>query len=180
MEINEAKALSPDNALDFKVVNNLPLLHGVIQESMRLHPVCTYAPRLVAPEGCFVDGLKIPAGTIVAVSAAVSHSDTSVYPDPEHFNPERWNSGNQAVHTHMMAWTKGSRVCAGQSLAMMEMKLAIVRLLEKYKMSLASEQTLDDMKGINIEEIMMPKGRKCMLIFSALEDVAEKAKDVAN
>lgn len=172
-ELKRAASESANNALDFKTLNALPILNGVVQETLRLHPACAYAPRLVPSDGAFIDGVVVPGGTIVSVSATVSQFNREVFPAPNVFDPQRWQCSNQAMRDMMMVWTKGVRICAGQNLALMEMKLAIARMIERYTVRLASDQTSRDMAAINVEEIMLPRGRKCMLVFDPIGSPGE-------
>ena len=62
-------------------------------------------------------------------------------------------------------FSKGSRACLGKSLAMMELKLITAALLRSYETGLSPTATEDCMTMMD-HFLVLPKGRKCELIFS--------------
>lgn len=68
-----------------------------------------------------------------------------------------------------MPFTKGTRVCMGQNMAVMEMKIATATLLMQYAVNLAPEMTDGDM-DITDHFALVPKGRKCLLTFSKVPE----------
>ena len=90
-----------------------------------------------------------------------------VFPDHESFKPQRWietNGGTSEMREHMFVWGYGNRICAGQNMAIMEIKIMAARITEKYNLRLASEKTHDDMVMMD-HFIGFAKGHSCPLIF---------------
>ena len=98
----------------------------------RLNPgIPGHLPRVVPPAGAVFDGLPLPPGTVVSMSAWLMHHDEAAFgPDPTAFDPERWinQSGSQekadlirAREKCMVPFGRGSRNCLGQALAMCEL-----------------------------------------------------------
>ena len=80
---NEVLGLS-DNFTDAEL-ERLPVLHAVIEETLRLYGAApTPLPRVVPTGGIQLGGYHLPAGTDVATQSWTLHRD------PENFsNPER-------------------------------------------------------------------------------------------
>ena len=68
----------------------------------------------------------------------------------------------------MLVWGKGTRICLGQNMATMEMKILVSRVIDKFTVKLASEQTHDDMVMTD-HFTLIPKGLKCPLVFGVAE-----------
>jgi cytochrome P450 len=75
------------------------------------------------------------------------------------------SGGSDVMRAHMLVFGRGSRMCLGRAIAMMQMRLAVAAVARRFAtVRLASAQTLDDMRQTD-HFILMPKGHKCMLVF---------------
>lgn len=63
-----------------------------MREALRMHPaVGQLLERIVPAGGATIDGVHLPAGTIVGINPWVAARDPAVYgSDAEVFRPERW------------------------------------------------------------------------------------------
>jgi len=84
-------------------------------------------------------GYALPPGTIVATQAWSMHREPSVFPSPDTFLPERWlessstTSDQLSIMTaHMMPFGTGSRVCGGQNLAQVMLKIAVASFARNF------------------------------------------------
>ncbi|HLL80876.1 MAG TPA: cytochrome P450, partial [Ktedonobacteraceae bacterium] len=68
----------------------LPYLEWVLNESMRLYPPAWTQGRR-AVEAFDLDGVHLPAGTMVMFSQWVIHRLPEIWGDAEVFRPERWD-----------------------------------------------------------------------------------------
>lgn len=102
-------ALSPDFTNDD--VKHLPYLNRVVQETLRLYPaVPAGLARTVPPgDGVTFAGRWLPAGTTVLAQAYSLHRDPVAFPDPERFDPSRWENPTQAMKDSFMPFGGGSR-----------------------------------------------------------------------
>jgi cytochrome P450 len=96
---------------------DLPLLHSVVAETLRLH-----SPNLLSIRRttCPVDlgGHSLPTGTRVAYSsAATSHFDAAVFEEPFAFRPERFQPGGTVGTADLLAFGAGAHACLGRPLA---------------------------------------------------------------
>lgn len=80
------------------------------------------------------------------------HRDTSVFPSPETFLPDRWlDVGTNAeqlsrMNQHMMPFGTGSRVCGGQNLAQAMLKVALASVIRNFEVVAPAETTARSME----------------------------------
>ncbi|KAI0853766.1 cytochrome P450 [Daldinia vernicosa] len=135
--------------LDYKDLEQLPLLDGFIKETVRCNPLDTLAIRRKALEPyTFSDGsLSVPSGATVCVSSYDLMHNPQTYPDPNAFNPSRYlpkePNSQQLKFTEVSEaypiWGYGSLACPGRFQASLAMKLVISQLLLKYDLSLENK-----------------------------------------
>ena len=112
-ELAQHPAAGDPHALD-----DLPYLDAVVKEGLRVwSPIPMSFPRVVPGGGRVVDGVALPAGTIVSCQPFTMHRlDTGVFPDPEEFVPERWLEPEGATerNQYFFAFAAGGRGCIGK------------------------------------------------------------------
>lgn len=74
----------------------------------------------------------VPKSVTIAVLASSLHRDAKYYPDPDVFNPERFFGGDSSHPFSFMAFSAGPRNCIGQRFAMLELKLALAKILRTF------------------------------------------------
>jgi len=100
--------------------------------------------------------------------------DPKYFPDPETFNPDRWilngeiEYGPPDVREMMIPWGKGPRTCIGQSMATMETKISLARIIAQFEVQLAGEKTHEEMVMTD-HFTLIPAGQRCGLIFNDLK-----------
>ena len=85
-------------------------------------------------------GYALPPGTIVATQAWSMHRDSSVFPSPSTFLPDRWlqtcatdNTEQLAqMQQHYMPFGTCSRGCGGQNLAMMVLRITVAAVARNF------------------------------------------------
>ena len=124
-----------------EAVEKLPYLVGVIKEGMRLFPAGTWTGRLAMRE-FELDGHPLPKGTWIVMSPYVVHRIPEIFPDPYRFMPERWLTENHPAY-EFMPFSAGPRYCIGTSLAMMQLKIALSILLQRFSFTLKPGARVD-------------------------------------
>lgn len=135
-------------------LNELVYLKACIDEAMRLTPAAPGAlPREAMDGGVVVDGIFLPEGTNCGTPIYSIHRQAQYYREPESYIPERWIEG-AACLTGTASWKTsreevelarralcpfsiGPRGCIAKSMAFMEMRLTIARLVFLFDMELA-------------------------------------------
>lgn len=132
-----------DSSLGFEDVQKLPYLQAVIQESLRMYPPASIIFRL-ATQDATVANMPVPAGTGLWIPVHVVNRDPNNFPDPDKFNPERWMLPSSVIHPVLswLAFGGGPRHCVGQRLALLELKLCVVRTLRYVSVASASPDSL--------------------------------------
>jgi cytochrome P450 len=118
-------------------LNRLPYTTMVIQETMRLYPpVWGLTRRALADD--VVGGYRVPAGSDVMISPYTLHRHPGFWPDPQRFDPLRFEQANADV-THRYAYIPfgaGPRVCVGSHLGMMEATFVASMVARKFRLGL--------------------------------------------
>ncbi len=108
-------------------------LNATINELMRLRPVLPNAePRLVK-QPVKIGGVEYPVGVTLLANAYLVHHDADIYPDPYAFRPERFLEESPGTYT-WIPFGGGRRRCIGASFALLEMRIAITAVLERFEL----------------------------------------------
>lgn len=112
----------------------------VIHESLRLYPPVPVVSREALKDMKLGD-INIPKSVNIWTVLLTSHTDPEIWgPDALKFNPTRFANGikGSCSHSHLyMPFGFGPRVCIGQNLAMVEIKILIALLLSNFSFSLS-------------------------------------------
>jgi cytochrome P450 len=111
----------------------------VFQEAMRLYPpgwVISRTPR----QDDTIGGYHIPAGSTVIVSQYVLHRHPDYWDRPARFDPERFADRGKPAYFPFAA---GPRVCIGNNFALLEARLALAMVAQRYRLSLVPGQRVD-------------------------------------
>lgn len=119
----------------------LPLLRGVILESLRLLPPNAIMVRLTTGPGKIM-AYEIPAHCEVILSPYVAHRDADEYSEPHVFDPCRWNALRPNAYSYL-PFGAGTRYCLGKQLAIFILTSILVRLLSRFDVILSSDQVID-------------------------------------
>jgi cytochrome P450 len=88
-------------------------------------------------------GYALPPGTVVSTQAWSMHRDPSVFPSPDTFLPERWLESSLDdlvnMNQHMMPFGTGTRVCGGQNLAQVMLRVAIAAVIKNFNIAAPAE-----------------------------------------
>jgi cytochrome P450 len=125
----------------FQQLNRLPLLEGVIKESMRLIPPVLWGVRY-GMDDFEIGGVQHPSGSSVLYSAYVTHHMPEIYQDPQRFNPYRWETIKPSPYEYF-PFNAGPRRCLGAEFATMELKITLAMLLQQFHFSLIPNQRID-------------------------------------
>lgn len=134
-------------------VRRLTYTDQVLKESMRLFPPAWTTGR-EATEPIELGGYSIPKGAQLLVSQWVVHRDPRWFPNPEGFDPERWDAKRAAAVPKYayFPFGGGPRVCIGNHFAMMEAALLLVTLLQRYRFELLPGQRLDLKPSVTLRQ----------------------------
>jgi maleate isomerase len=123
-------------------LDNLPYLEMCIMEGMRRYAPATVVGRLVA-EDTELAGIPLKKGTQLQVSIHAVQMDPAIWPDPEIFDPSRFEEDAPKHKYGMVAFGVGLRSCPGKAAYIKMAKAMLACILKKYDVSTQSSQ--DDM-----------------------------------
>ena len=112
----------------------------VIHEALRLYSPVTVVSREAFKDMKFKD-ITVPKGMNVWTMVVTLHTDPEIWgPDSYKFDPNRFANGITGAcklpHLYM-PFGVGPRVCLGQNLAMVELKLLLALLLSNFSFTLS-------------------------------------------
>ncbi|XP_008944145.1 PREDICTED: thromboxane-A synthase, partial [Merops nubicus] len=146
---------------DYQNVQELPYLDMVIAETLRMYPPAFRFTREAAKD-CVVLGQRIPAGAVIETAVGHLHHNPDFWPEPEKFIPERFTE-EAKKERHPFAYLPfgaGPRGCIGMKMGLLETKITLLRILQKFKfkacpeteipLQLKSKATLGPKNGVYI------------------------------
>ena len=142
-------------------LGKLRYMEQVLNETLRMYPALPFITRM-AQDSRTYDSVTIPAGAAVYVPIREIHRDPTHYPDPELFDPERFNEENKAKR-HPLAFMPfgwGPRLCIGMRLAYLELKTALVQVLRKVEVELNSTTVPRKGEDITLNFFAFPRPEK--------------------
>ena len=153
----EANNGSPD--LDYNVIQGLPYLDQAINETIRYHPQtilerqCTRDYKVPGTE------LVLTKGMLVQVPSAALMRDAKFFPFPNEFNPDNFSPENRADRSPyvFLGFGQGPRNCVGMRFALLQVKVAMVRVVGRYKL-LTGPRTPDKIVHEPMSQASLPKG----------------------
>ena len=129
---------------------SLPLLNGIINETLRLHyPGPSGFPRMTPPEGLHIGGTFIPGGVQVKVPIHTVYRDSRNFELPETFIPERWTTKKGLVRQPQAfaPFLIGPYNCVGKQLALLQIRLVIYKIVRQFEVLPISEKHLEQYWG---------------------------------
>jgi len=146
-----------DNVLGDKPVNSfdqveqLKYLNMVMKESLRYYPPVPMVMRNVANDDILLN-YKIPKNLMVVISPYAIHHNPKYYDNPETFNPENF-SEEKIKNRHPYAFIPfltGERNCIGMKFAMLEFKVIMAMLFQKFEFSLVPNQNITKRSAVTM------------------------------
>lgn len=144
--LDELAAVGPNATFD--QIDQLPALARVLKESMRLLPAVPYSRRLASRAGVF-GRYEIPERTRVIFSHYMTHHMPEIYEHPERFDPARWERIKPSP-AEFLPFGAGPRTCLGSSLAQCVIKLALAKILPRWRLDVVPHTRVDRLMGISL------------------------------
>jgi cytochrome P450 len=147
-------------------VQALKYLKVVIKETFRLHPPIPLLPRACRDE-CVVDGYTIPLKSKVMVNIWSMGRDPEYWPEPESFNPERFENGSVDFlgnHFEFIPFGAGRRICPGMTFGLANVELPLAQLLYHFDWKMPKGMRPDDIDMSEAEGIAVSRKNGLILV----------------
>ncbi|MBW4628349.1 MAG: cytochrome P450 [Brasilonema octagenarum HA4186-MV1] len=165
--LDEFQSVLHGEAPTVEQLQQLPLLERVLKESMRVLTPVPWNGR-VTSQPTELGSYTLPTGTEVLVNIYQTHHMPEVYPEPERFHPMRWE-GFEPTMFEYNPFSAGSRICIGAGFAMLEIKIVLAMLLQKYRLQYLCQQPVERSGFI----VMTPKHGMPMILHKQDRQFAE-------
>ena len=131
---------------------HLPYLKQVVQEAMRMYPP-VWAVARRAERGVTFGEHVLPANAYVAVVAWALHRHPEFWPDPDRFDPTRFEPGRaKARHSYCyLPFGAGPRTCIGAGMAMLEIQLVLAQILQRFKLQVVPDHPIETLAKVTLK-----------------------------
>lgn len=159
-----------ENQLTYKAIDELNFLDQIVRETLRKWPPSVSVQREAAddyevPNTKFV----IEKGCAIMIPVYGIHHDESIYPEPENFDPTRFDA-DKVEERHPFAFLPfgdGPRACPGIRFSMLETKICMAKLLMSYQFSMDYDLTENPVK-ISPSKFMMSPEKGVFVQFNKI------------
>lgn len=126
-----------ENLPNAEDLSKLKLLGIVLKETLRLYPPAVALNKLTS-RNVKLGKLNVPAGTQIYIPTISIHRDADTWgADANDFNPSRFSKANAHYTGLFFPFGQGPTICVGQTLALVEAKVAVAMILQKFKFSVS-------------------------------------------
>nr|BAL45208.1 cytochrome P450 monooxygenase [Glycyrrhiza uralensis] len=125
---------------DYDKIGQLKIVSMILQESLRLYSPAVVISRYLRKDAKLGD-LTLPAGVELIIPVSMMHQEKEFWGDDAgEFNPERFSEGvskatNGKVCYLPFGW--GPRLCIGQNFGLLEAKIAVAMILQRFSLELS-------------------------------------------
>ncbi|KAL9134417.1 MAG: hypothetical protein Q9175_004399 [Cornicularia normoerica] len=147
---------------DLTILQKLPHLNGIINETLRLHPaVPTGGLRETPPGGSVICSRFVPGNTVICTPRYTLSRLESCFESPNDFVPERWYSRPEMVKNKnaFAPFSLGRFDCVGKNLALAELRFVTALLAKKYDISFAEGEDGKAVEGNLKDQFTAVPGR---------------------
>lgn len=95
----DARGGDKNKSFDLPMLESLTYTNAVIKELLRHRPPVIMVPYLATKDFPVTPNYTVPKGSMIVPSCYPALHDPNVYPNPDHFDPERWISGDAGSKT---------------------------------------------------------------------------------
>jgi cytochrome P450 len=129
----------------------LPYTEMVIREALRLYPPVPGVGREPI-EDVTLAGYNVAKGSLVLVNIYAIQHDERFFDEPERYDPDRFAPGwEERIPRHAyLPFGGGPRVCIGNGFAMMEARLILATVAQRYKLSLDLGETIKPIQLVTL------------------------------
>ncbi|KAM8717479.1 hypothetical protein ACLKA7_004211 [Drosophila subpalustris] len=139
--------LQQHGKLTYEAMMEMKYLDQVVNETLRKYPALAVLTRLASEDyrlpsdsnASSENQIVLERGTKVNIPVNAIHYDPEIYPEPDKFRPERFEAAacQQRHPLAFLSFGDGPRNCIGLRFARMQVKVALITLLNAFRFSQA-------------------------------------------
>ncbi|KAJ3656155.1 hypothetical protein Zmor_015252 [Zophobas morio] len=130
-------------------LQDMKYLENVVKEGLRLYsPVPLYG-RLIDQEVEY-NGMVFPKNLGVLIFSHGLHMNPKYYPNPEKFDPSRFENYDNKLPFAFIPFSAGPRNCIGQKYAMLEIKSMASKIVRNFELSPAEPRHDMDLSPVTV------------------------------
>ncbi|KAA8886202.1 cytochrome P450 [Nocardia colli] len=126
----EVDSVLAGGTAQFEDLDRMPVVGRVLTEALRMYPPGWMVTR-IASRDTELDGYRIPAGTVVAISPHAIHRSLRVYAHSNKFLPDRWAVTGLPSASYL-PFGAGARRCIGDVFALTEAGMVAATITAKW------------------------------------------------
>jgi cytochrome P450 len=132
---DEVASTLAGTAPTYRELSALALTGRVLTETLRLYPSGWLLSRTAAHD-TQLGAHRIPAGATIVISPYLLHHHPALHPDPDRFDPSRWEpkTGTQHPRDTYIPFGAGARRCIGDNFGILEATLALAEIVAKWRL----------------------------------------------
>ncbi|NP_001310108.1 cytochrome P450 2J6-like [Tetranychus urticae] len=136
-----------DRQPDYADRASMPFTMAFIYESLRMSTLVPLNVLRRATQDTKVMNYSIPKDTLVILNFWAVHRDPKLWNDPHSFKPERFLSEDETTvvkSPYLMPFSGGKRICPGATLALIELFLYLVSIVQNFQVSVPKRTKISD------------------------------------
>lgn len=144
---------SSNSTIDHTLIDNMPYLHAVCNEALRLYPPVPITLRDTLHDTTVL-GHFVPRGTSLVLAPWATNTAPSLWGlDADEFKPERWtapgqaNAGGAVSNYAMLTFLHGPRSCIGQRFATAELACLLAAFVGRFEFEMKDPDEVIEIKG---------------------------------
>jgi cytochrome P450 family 6 len=157
--------------LTYDSVADMTYLEQCVNETLRKYPGGATLQRIALSDYKLQNSdITIPKNTGVIIPVHAIHWDEELYPNPSKFDPERFTP-EEIASRHPMAYIpfgEGPRICVGLRFGLVQTKIALAKVLMRYKFTIDRTKTTVPLK-ILPSSFVLTAAEKIILNISKIE-----------
>ncbi|MEU7015911.1 cytochrome P450 [Streptomyces sp. NPDC046385] len=131
----EVDAVLAGRAAGFDDLPHLPYTRRVLTETLRLYP-SGYLLSRASVRDTTLGAYAVPSATTILFSPYSLHRDPRLFPQPDHFRPDRWlpDHTTEVTPDAYLPFGLGQHGCLGEGFAWTEMTIALATLTARWRL----------------------------------------------
>jgi cytochrome P450 len=147
--ITEVDQALQSSVFDSATLRQMPTLHRVMMETMRVYPAAPFTVRWIR-EGFEFEGHRLEAGRPVMIAGPVTHFLPELFPHPLTFDPERFADPRNEHRQPgaFVPFSTGPHTCIGAGMAEVQIMVTIAALLRSVRLALDPQPSAPEADAI--------------------------------